>query len=142
MSTDKAAEPVEVRPDGMPVSYSELVIEREKVQIERERLALERERLMAERERWTSEDHLRPGAEGRGISVSTLVFVGVIGILAGALVGLFTHPPQNAGNAAAKLESLLSVHAVTNASGKGESPIVLRAVDAGSGHNAYLLILN
>lgn len=145
MSADPVNQPVESRPDGTPVSYSELTIEREKVQIERERLALERERLAAERERWKSEAELRPRSEGRGIAVSTLVFVAVICVLAGALVGTLTHFPQRGGGnaAAARLEALMSRTAgTTNASARGEAPIVLRALDAGTGRGAYLLILD
>ena len=145
MSADKTMQPMEARADGTPVSYSELTIEHEKVQIERERLALERERLAAEREHWKSDAELRPRAEGRGIAVSTLVFVSVICVLAGALVGTLSRSPQRAGNsaAAARLEALMSRTATsTNAPAKGESPIVLRALDAGTGRGAYLLILD
>jgi hypothetical protein len=140
MSAEMAAD---AAGDDVGVSRAELAIERDKVQIERERLAFERERLAAERERWKADAELRSRAEGRGIGAGTLVLVAVTCVLAGVLVGVLAlgRRPGERDKSAFTLGRLPSALA-TNVSEKGGAPIVLRAVEAGSGRNAYLLILD
>ena len=127
-------------PDESTVSRAELHIEREKIQIERERLALERERMAAERERWKSDAEWKARAEGRGVAFSTLVFVGMICVLAGVIAGFVANRPRAAQMSTARIESLASKTG-TNATDKSSS-ILLRPLDAGSGSKAYLLILD
>ena len=110
------------------------------VQIERERLALERERLAAERERWKNDSELKSRAEGRGIGISTLVFVGVICVLVGVIAGFLSIGPRGSRASAMGLAALTSKTS-TNASGSGKS-ILLRPVETGGGSKAYLLILD
>lgn len=142
MSAEKPA--TDVPGDEPAASRAELAIEREKIQIERERLALERERLASERERWKSEATLVPRAEGRGIAVSTLVFVAVICALLGVIAGSFARAPiggRSRSASAVDLQALVSRVSGTNAAGGGEGPIVLRASGSGGSRGAYLLIL-
>jgi hypothetical protein len=142
MSGDKERQTAETDGDESAVTRAELGIEREKIQIERERLALERERLAAERERWKTDDTLRSRAEGRGIAVSTLVFVSIIcALLGGLAVTLAFYRRQSPRTLReAGLEAFVA-RGTTNAATAGE-PIVLRALDGSSGRGAYLLILN
>lgn len=140
MSADKPIQPAEPEQDETVVSRAELHIEREKIQIERERLALERERLAAERERWKNDSELKSRAEGRGIGISTLVFVGVICVLVGVIAGFLSIGPRGSRASAMGLAALTSKTS-TNASGSGKS-ILLRPVETGGGSKAYLLILD
>jgi hypothetical protein len=144
MSADKQPLADQQAPDDeTTVSRAELAIERDKVEIERERLALERERLAAERERWRIDSELRSRAEGRGIRVSTLIYVAVICVLVGGIVGglaLGRRAPART-MPGFSLEKLMGAAAPTNAAERGGAPIVLRAVDAnGTSRNAYLLL--
>jgi hypothetical protein len=138
---EEAKKTQEPEADEGVVSRAELAIAREKVQIERERLALERERSMAERERWKTDNALRERAEGRGVSLSTLVFVGVICLLAGGIVGEWFGERHREALARNTLINLQSVDVSTNANAKGNAPIVLRSTEAAGGRGA-LLILN
>ena len=142
MSGDKDVRTAATDGDESAVTRAELGIEREKIQIERERLALERERLAAERERWKTDDMLRSRGEGRGIAVSTLVFVSVICVLLGGLAVTLTlyHRQPSRTLRETGLEAFMA-RGATNAATAGE-PIVLRALDGSSGRGAYLLILN
>ena len=142
MNEDKAAQPVaDADPDESAVSRAELHIEREKIQIERERLALERERMTAERERWKIDAELKSHAEGRGIAFSTLVFVGIICVLAGVIAGFLSVGPRAARTSGIGFEALTS-KASTNAAAANGKPILLRPVDTGGGSRAYLLIVD
>ena len=127
--------------DEVGVSRAELAIERDKVQIERERLAFERERLAAERERWKADAELRSRAEGKGISLGTLLLVAVICVLAGGMAGMVAFGRRAPGRAESAFTlDRLPDGLATNASEKGSAPIVLRAVEAGTGRNAYLIL--
>lgn len=126
--------------DESVVSRAELQIEREKIQIERERLTLERERMAAERERWRADAEWKARAEGRGITISTLVFVGVICLLAGGISGLLAVGPYRARTSVDRLAALVPP-AGTNTVGAAGAPVRLRSMDAGGGGKAYLLIL-
>jgi len=139
MSTEKPIPATESEADETAVSRAELHIEREKVQIERERLALERERLAAERERWKTDGDLQSRAEGRGIAVSTLVFVGVICVLAGMIAGFFATCRHEPHTGRARLETVIA-HEATNIPGTTRGALVLRPVDMGHGGKAYLLV--
>lgn len=143
MATESDRQQRDTGADDVAVSRAELGIERDKVQIERERLALERERLSAERERWKIDAELRTRGEGRGIAISTLVFVAIICALVGGLVGVLTRGQRTTVRDLNSdgLKALMS-RASTNGATRGDAPILLRAVDAGSGHGAYLLILD
>ena len=141
MSADTVKVPSEAEPDESTVSRAELHIEREKIQIERERLALERERMAAERERWKIDAELKSRAEGRGIAFSTLVFVGLICVLAGVITGFLSVGPRASRTPGISFEALTS-KASTNAATAGGKPILLRPVDTGGGSRAYLLILD
>lgn len=140
MSSEMTTPLAPAEPDESTVSRAELHIEREKIQIERERLALERERMAAERERWKSDAEWKARAEGRGVAFSTLVFVGMICVLAGVIAGFFTNRPRAARMSTARIEALSS-KASTNVTDKAGNSILLRPLDAGSGSKAYLLIL-
>ena len=143
MATEADRQHVETRSDDPTVSRAELAIERDKVEIERERLALERERLASERERWKIDAELRSRGEGRGIAVSTLIYVAIICALVGGLTGVLSRAPRTATRDlnSESLKALMS-RASTNAASRSDAPILLRAVDAGGGHGAYLLILD
>lgn len=141
MSTDKAALPVEPEADESAVTRVELHIEREKIEIERERLALERERLASERERWKTDAELKSRAEGRGIGVSTLIYVGIICVLAGVIAGFLSTGSRGSHTSGIGLEAL-TAKASTNATAGGGKSILLRPVDTGGGSKAYLLILD
>jgi hypothetical protein len=141
MNEDKAAPPEDAEQDESAVSRAELHIEREKIQIERERLALERERMAAERERWKNDAELKSRAEGRGIAFSTLVFVGLICVLAGVIAGFLSVGPRAARTPGIGFEALTS-RVSTNAAAANGKPILLRPVDTGGGSKAYLLILD
>jgi hypothetical protein len=132
----------ELDADEGVVSRAELAIAREKVQIERERLALERERSMAERERWKTDHALRLRAEGRGIALSTLIYVGIICMLTGGIVGALVGGRHREALARNTLANLQSLNVSTNTDAKGNAQVVLRPVDAAGGRGAYLLILN
>ena len=140
MSADKPAAPPFAEFDESAVSRAELHIEREKIEIERERLALERERLSAERERWKSDTELRLRAEGRGITVSTLVFVGCICVLAGVIAGFVSAGVRVSRPPAAGLAAWMQ-GSTTNGAARGGNSILLRPVDMGGNGKAYLLIL-
>ncbi|MEI6210855.1 MAG: hypothetical protein WCR06_04445 [bacterium] len=140
MNSDTTAPRVAAELDESAISRAELHIEREKIEIERERLALERERMAAERERWKSESEWKARAEGRGVTFSTLVLIGMVCLLGGVLAGFFAAGPGGASRSA-RLESL-ATRASTNATGMGASSFQLRPLDAGGGSKAYLLILD
>jgi hypothetical protein len=143
MSAEKSGIAAETGTEETPTSRAEIQIEREKVQIERERLALERERLAAERERWKIDDELRPRAEGRGIAVSTLVFMSIICALIGVIAGNFSGGTRRVPRLSSpvNLQSLMA-GASTNQSAGASGQVLLRALDAGGGRGAYLLILD
>ena len=142
MSEETAVPLADTELDESAVSRAELHIEREKIQIERERLALERERLVAERERWKSDAELISRGEGRGIAFSTLVLVGIIGVLLGVITGFFLNGPRGSQSSTVGIETLSASAISTNALGRGDNSITLRPMDAGSGKKAYLLIVN
>jgi hypothetical protein len=139
MSTEKSAATTDPAQEELAVSRAELHIEREKIEIERERLALERERLSAERERWKTDSELQSRAEGRGIAVSTLVFVAVICILAGIIAGFLSVNARASRSSTLGLEALTATSS-TNAPANGKS-VFLRPVETGGGSKAYLLIV-
>jgi hypothetical protein len=125
-----------------PTSRAEIQIEREKVQIERERLALERERLAAERERWKIDAELRPRAEGRGIAVSTLVFMSIICALIGVIAGNFSGGTRRSARLATpvNLQALMAGASTNRPAASGQA--LLRSLETGGGRGAYLLILD
>jgi len=141
MSEDRTTQPVEDELDETAVSRAELQIAREKIQIERERLVLERERLAAERERWTSDAALKSRAEGRNISVGTLILIGIICVLAGVIAGGMSAGLRGSPATALGIEALIAPN-TTNATGRGDQSIILHPMDTSGGKKAYLLILN
>ena len=140
MSADQARPAVETELDESAVSRAELHIEREKIEIERERLALERERLSAERERWKNDAELKSRAEGRGIAVSTLMFVGVIGVLVGVIAGFLSAGPRASRMSGIGLAGLTSQSTTNVTTAQGKS-VLLRPMETSGGSKAYLLIL-
>jgi hypothetical protein len=127
------------------VSRVELQIEREKIQIERERLTLERERMAAERERWQADAQWQARGEGRGIAVSTLVYVAIICLLAGGLAGslVVSGAYRTRGGGTDVASVMARAVTVTNEVGRADGvPLRLRTVGpAGGDGRAYLLIL-
>jgi hypothetical protein len=73
------------------LSRTELLIEQEKLKLERERLMLERERLETARERSSAERDFRADSSGKQVvSVSSLVFIAIICLLVGGIMGAFS----------------------------------------------------
>lgn len=127
--------------EGM-VSRAELQIEREKIQIERERLTLERERMAAERERWQADAQWQARGEGRGIAVSTLVYVAIICLLAGGLAGSLALSGAYRVRGGSVAPVVAQAVTVTNEVGRAAGvPLRLRTVGPGNDGRAYLLIL-
>lgn len=142
MSADKSGIAAETETEKTPASRAELQIEREKVQIERERLALERERLAAERERWKIDAELRPRAEGRGVAISTLVFLSIICALIGVIAGNFSGEARRSPRLTTPVNlQALMAEASTNRPVASRQAL-LRSLDTGGGRGAYLLILD
>ncbi len=73
------------------LSRTELLIEQEKLKLERERLMLERERLESARERERAQKDFRIDSNGKQVvAVSSLVFISIICLLVGGIMGAFS----------------------------------------------------
>lgn len=73
------------------LSRTEMMIEQEKLKLERERMLLERERLEAVRERANMEKNFRVDGSGKQVvTVSSLIFISIICLLTGGIMGAFT----------------------------------------------------
>lgn len=99
----------------MPESLNELELEREKLVLERERLTLERERLEVQRRLRSEEVKVEERSKGQlRVSVSTAVFVAIIALLAGGLLGIFLAGWQLERRSLSRREQVASVLAGTN----------------------------
>ena len=77
--------------DEETLSRTEMMIEQEKLKLERERILLERERLEATRERVKMENSFRLDGSGKQVvPMTTLIFISIICLLAGGILGIFS----------------------------------------------------
>lgn len=126
--------------------YSELSLEREKIQIERERLALERERWETERTSYSNARKLSDHAAGKTtLPISTLVLSIVSAALLGGLAGLWggiasSRPANNPEDLAASLASALNEGGGTNGLQATSNPL-LRALRGKDGSNGGALMI-
>lgn len=129
--------------DDPDVSHTELLLEREKIQIERERLALERDRLAAERERSKADAIWRERAEsGMRVSVSTLIFVGIICLLVGGMSGVFgTTYRQDLRQNARRQEFVQALSGQTNNMTRGNVPMLLHSLRGQGGQSGGILLI-
>ncbi|MFO7937189.1 MAG: hypothetical protein R6V06_06245 [Kiritimatiellia bacterium] len=73
------------------LSRTEMMLEQEKLKLERERMLLERERLEAARERTETEKSFRIDGNGKQvIAISSMVFISIICLLTGGILGAFS----------------------------------------------------
>ena len=127
--------------------YSELTLEREKLQIERERLALERERWETERTSYGTARKLSEHAAGKTtLPISTLVLSIVSAALLGGLAGLWggiasSRSSGNSDELAASLASALNESGGTNGLHATSSPFIraLRGQDGSKGGALMIL---
>jgi hypothetical protein len=129
--------------DEPDATHNELQLAREKIQIERERLALERDRLAAERERTSADAMWRERAEkGVRVSVSTLVFVGIIALLTGGLCGILgTTIRQDRRQSARRQEFVQALSGQTNTAANGQMPLLLQSLRGQGGEGGGILLI-
>lgn len=94
--------------DEEALSRTELQIEQEKLKLERERILLERERLEAMRDRVRMESSLHVDGRGKpSVALSTMVFLSIIFLLVGGILGAFTMSLQRDRRSAARLQEVM-----------------------------------
>jgi hypothetical protein len=133
------------------LSRTELMIEQEKLKLERERMMLERERLEAVRERAHAEKNFSIDSSGKQVvTVSSLVFIAIICLLLGGIMGAFSTSLQinRSRNRRVRevMESLSSVSpgltATNQVAGVSTNmPAWLQAIKPQSAHSGISLIV-
>lgn len=133
------------------LSRTELMIEQEKLKLERERMMLERERLEALRERANVEKSFRIDNSGKQVvTITSLVFISIICLLAGGIMGAFTASfqmnrsrSQRVREVMASLSSVNPAVAVTNqlASSSTNMPAWLQTMKPKGAHSGISLVV-
>jgi hypothetical protein len=148
MEKQVTLEGVDARTADEALSRTEMQIEQEKLKLERERILLERERLEAVRDRAKMEAGLHVGRDGKpSVALSTLVFVSIICLLAGGILGAFSTSLQRDRRSAARLQEVMQTlapeGAVTNESATAVAamPAWLKTMKPKGAHSGISLVV-
>lgn len=135
------------------LTRTEIQIEQEKLKLEHERVTLARERLEAERARLDQREMLHTDSHGRlTVSLSNMVLVSIICILAGGILGAITTSTHFNRRSSARLQEVMqtissvqvaeiSTESNEVAEASSKLPAWLRVVQPKSSHSGVSLLV-